>query len=223
MFSHKPQTYPMISDRVRSFPVAIGRTLLPLVSAFVCLAPAIAQDKPAESMGTPPEETLEIIELDDPTLPADPDELRPLSLDSSLLSLPGARRLMDEARTAVSAQDYETAAQKLQEARQILNQLSNYYQELAATFSGIDNRIFESQRSLALESAQLRDRATYELALMHRAQNKPELAVPLLIQIVRSQNPTRELGQDAYQQLFELGFVDSPYPRSRDSQSTSSN
>lgn len=213
----------MISDRVRSFPVAIGRTLLPLVSAFVCLAPAIAQDKPAESMGAEPEETLEILELDDPTLPADPDELRPLSLDSSLLSLPGARRLMDEARTAVSAQDYETAAQKLQEARQILNQLSNYYQELAATFSGIDNRIFESQRSLALESAQLRDRATYELALMHRAQNKPELAVPLLIQIVRSQNPTRELGQEAYQQLFELGFVDSPYPRGRDSQSTSSN
>lgn len=223
MFSHNPQTYPMISDRVRSFPVAIGRTLLPLVSAFVCLAPAIAQDKPAESMGAEPEETLEILELDDPTLPADPDELRPLSLDSSLLSLPGARRLMDEARTAVSAQDYETAAQKLQEARQILNQLSNYYQELAATFSGIDNRIFESQRSLALESAQLRDRATYELALMHRAQNKPELAVPLLIQIVRSQNPTRELGQEAYQQLFELGFVDSPYPRGRDSQSTSSN
>jgi hypothetical protein len=223
MFSKKPQTYPMISDRVRSFPVAIGRTLLPLVSAFVCLAPAIAQDKPAESMGTQPEETLEIIELDDPTLPDAADELRPLSLDSSLLSLPGARRLMDEARTAVSAQDYVTAAQKLQDARQILNQLSNYYQELAATFSGIDNRIFESQRSLALESAQLRDRATYELALMHRAQNKPELAIPLLIQIVRSQNPTRELGQDAYQQLFELGFVDSPYPRGRDSQSTSSN
>lgn len=223
MFSHNPQTYPMISDRVRSFPVAIGRTLLPLVSAFVCLAPAIAQDKPPESMGAEPEETLEIIELDDPTLPADSDELRPLSLDSSLLSLPGAQRLMDEARTAVSAQDYATAAQKLQEARQILNQLSNYYQELAATFSGIDNRIFESQRSLALESAQLRDRATYELALMHRAQNKPELAVPLLIQIVRSQNPTRELGQEAYQQLFELGFVDSPYPRGRDSQSTSSN
>lgn len=222
MFLQKPHTYPMISDRVRSLPVAIGRTLLPLVSALVCIAPAIAQDKPPESMGTP-DSRLEILELDAPSDPENPDELRPLSLDSSLLSLPGARRLMDEARSAVSAQDYETAAQKLQEARQILNQLSNYYQELAATFSGIDNRIFESQRALALDSAQLRDRATYELALMHRAQNKPELAVPLLIQIVRSQNPTRELGQSAYQQLFELGFVDSPYPRSRDSQSTSSN
>jgi len=169
------------------------------------------------------EETLEIIELGDPTAPNPSEELRPLSLDGSLLSLPGARRLMEEARTAVSAQDYDTAAQKLQDARQVLNQLSNYYQELAATFSGIDNRIFESQRALALESAQLRDRATYELALLHRAQNKPELAIPLLIQIVRSQNPTRELGQAAYQQLFELGFVDSPYPRNRDSQSSSSN
>ncbi|HIK30805.1 MAG TPA: hypothetical protein IGS17_18825 [Oscillatoriales cyanobacterium M59_W2019_021] len=214
----------MISDRVRSFPVAIGRTVLPLVSALICLAPAIAQDQPPESMGNEAdEETLEIIELGDPTAPNPSEELRPLSLDGSLLSLPGARRLMEEARTAVSAQDYDTAAQKLQDARQVLNQLSNYYQELAATFSGIDNRIFESQRALALESAQLRDRATYELALLHRAQNKPELAIPLLIQIVRSQNPTRELGQAAYQQLFELGFVDSPYPRNRDSQSSSSN
>ncbi|RMG12615.1 MAG: hypothetical protein D6728_06465 [Cyanobacteria bacterium J055] len=214
----------MISDRVRSFPVAIGRTVLPLVSALICLAPAIAQDQPPESMGNEAdEETLEIIELGDPTAPNPSEELRPLSLDGSLLSLPGARRVMEEARTAVSAQDYDTAAQKLQDARQVLNQLSNYYQELAATFSGIDNRIFESQRALALESAQLRDRATYELALLHRAQNKPELAIPLLIQIVRSQNPTRELGQAAYQQLFELGFVDSPYPRNRDSQSSSSN
>lgn len=214
----------MISDRVRSFPIAIGRTVLPLVSALMCLAPAIAQDQPPESMGNgADEETLEIIELDAPTAPNESEELRPLSLDSSLLSLPGARRLMEEARTAVSAQDYNTAAQKLQDARQVLNQLSNYYQDLAATFSGIDNRIFESQRALALESAQLRDRATYELALLHRAQNKPELAIPLLIQIVRSQNPTRELGQAAYQQLFELGFVDSPYPRNRNSQSSSSN
>jgi hypothetical protein len=59
----------------------------------------------------------------------------------------------------------------------------------------------------------MRDDATYQLALVHRAQNQPELAVPLLVQIVNSQNPTRDLGKKAYQQLFELGFVDAPYPR----------
>jgi hypothetical protein len=105
------------------------------------------------------------------------------------------------------------ASQKLQEARQVFNQLSNFYSQLAASFSGIDNRLADSQRTKALDTAQMRDRATYQLALVHRAQNQPELAVPLLVQIISSQQPTRELGQKAYQQLLELGFVDVPYPR----------
>jgi hypothetical protein len=31
------------------------------------------------------------------------------------------------------------------------------------------------------------------------------------MEILRSQQPTRDLGQRAYQQLYELGFVDAPY------------
>lgn len=120
---------------------------------------------------------------------------------------------MNEASAAVSAQNYDLAVNKLQDARQVYNQLSNFYQQLAASFSGIDNRITEGQRQLALQAAQMRDQATYQLALVHRAQNRPELAVPLLVQIIRSQQPTRDLGQQAYRQLYELGFVDSPYPR----------
>lgn len=153
---------------------------------------------------------------------ADTEDLRPLAQDGSVLSLAGGQRLMMEAGDAVSAGDYNQASRKLQEARQLFNQLSNFYQELASSFSGIDNRIADAQRSLALETAEMRDQATYQLALVHRAQNQPELAVPLLIQIVRSQNPTRNLGQQAYRQLFELGFVDSPYPRSEAVEPTSS-
>lgn len=123
---------------------------------------------------------------------------------------------MTEASSAVSSQDYPQAIKKLQEARQIFNQMSNFYQELAASFSGIDNRIADSQRQKALETALMRDDATYQLALVHRTQNQPELAVPLLVQIIRSQNPTRDLGKKAYQQLFELGFVDAPYPKAGD-------
>lgn len=152
---------------------------------------------------------------------AEPDDLRPLAQDSSILSMAGGRRLMSEASDAIAVGNYSLAAQKLQEARQLFNQLSNFYQELAASFSGIDNRIADSQRQQALETAQMRDQATYQLALVHRAQNQPELAVPLLIQIIRSQQPTRELGQQAYRQLFELGFVDSPYPRNQDEEPTS--
>jgi hypothetical protein len=186
---------------------------LPFTAALALLPPAQAQNA-------------------DPVLPegademqqdlTDPNNLRPLTQSSSLLSLQGGQRLMAEASGAVDSQNYTLAATKLQEARQVFNQLSNFYQQLSTSFSGIDNRIFDAQRQKALETAEMRDEATYQLALVHRAQNQPELAVPLLIQIIRSQNPTRDLGKRAYQQLFELGFVDSPYPRPRDSQPTSS-
>lgn len=152
----------------------------------------------------------------------DTNELRPLTQDGSLLSIAGGQRLMTEANGAVSAQNYALASKKLQEARQVFNQLSNFYQQLGASFSGIDNRVFEAQRKRAVETAQMRDEATYQLALVHRAQNQPDLAVPLLIQILKSQQPTRDLGKKAYQQLIELGFVDSPSANPPSNQPTSS-
>jgi len=118
---------------------------------------------------------------------------------------------MSEASNAVASQNYSLATSKLKEARLVFNQLSNFYQQLNSSFAGIDNRLADSQRKKALSTAQMRDEATYQLALVYRAQNKPELAVPLLVQIIKSQNPTRDLGKKAYQQLFELGFVDSPF------------
>ncbi|MGL5195219.1 MAG: hypothetical protein ACRC8Y_16690 [Chroococcales cyanobacterium] len=136
-----------------------------------------------------------------------------------LLSLEAANRLMEEARQAASDQQYEQAVSKLQRSREILNQLSNFYQQLFTSFAGIDNAQAETHRNLAAETAEMRDLATYELALVHRVQNQPALAVPLLIQIIRSQQPTRELGKKAYEQLWELGFVDSPFPGGRQSSS----
>lgn len=189
--------------------------ILPILATFTFLQPPLrAQtEAPETSEGPIPVR---------PVAPTDPDNLRPLAADS-LLSLEGGERLMAEASEAIAGEDYALANQKLQEARQIYNQLSNFYSQLAASFSGIDNRLADTQRTLALETAQKRDNATYQLALVHRAQNQPELAVPLLIQIISSQQPTRELGQKAYQQLLELGFVDIPYPRANDSpQPTSS-
>lgn len=192
---------------------AAGLVALSALTGSAALAPMSAH---AQELPSGPN----VVQPIDPT---DPNVVRPVDQNAGLLSMQGGQRLMQEASSAVSSQNYALAMKKLQDARQVFNQLSNFHQELAGSFSGIDNRIAESQRSKALESAQFRDEATYQLALVHRAQKQPELAVPLLIQIVRSQQPTRDLGKKAYQQLFELGFVDSPYPRARtDQQPTSS-
>jgi hypothetical protein len=147
----------------------------------------------------------------DGTMPSTPAPSGALS--ASVLSISGGERLVNEAMTAASQQKYDVAVAKFQDARQVFNQLSNFYQDLTASFSGVDNRIAEANRQKALQTANLRDRATYQLALVYRAKNQPELAVPLLVQLIRSQAPTRELGQLAYQQLFELGFVETSYPR----------
>jgi len=180
------------------------------MAALSLLPPVNAQQTPAPKLPDSPNQA-------QPLDPKDPNILRPGTQNSSLLSVAGGQRLMTEASSAVSSQDYPQAIQKLQEARQVFNQMSNFYQELAASFSGIDNRTADSQRQKALETALMRDDATYQLALVHRAQNQPELAVPLLVQIIRSQSPTRELGKKAYQQLVELRFVDAPSPRAGDS------
>jgi hypothetical protein len=191
---------------------------LPLILAFSATLPSqaeplrnhhlIAQTKPQSKPQA------------QPTLPqpsdingenADPNDLRPLNQSESLLSLAGGQRLMNEATQAINAEQYDIAIDKLQQARKIFNQLSNFHLQLANSFSGIDPKVFESERNQALETGQVRDDATYKLALVHRAKNQPELAVPLLIQIIRSQNPTTELGRKSYQQLYELGFTDVPF------------
>ncbi len=180
-------------------------TFLPVIAALTLLPPVNAQPS-APNLPNSPSQLK-------PLEPTDPNVLPPSAPNGNLLSVSGGQRLMTEASGAVSSQNYPLAAKKLQEARQVFNQLSNFYQELASSFSGIDNRVADSQRQKALSTAQLRDDATYQLALVHRAQNQPELAVPLLVQIIRSQNPTRDLGKKAYQQLLELGFVDTPSPK----------
>ena len=175
--------------------------------------PALAQESPTTPTETTPSETT----------PTEATPTEDTSNDASskpaiFLSLQGGSNLMSEASEAINNQQYDVAADKLQKARQVFNQLSNFYLQLFDNFSGIDNRVAESQRGKALETGQMRDEATYQLALVHRAQEQPELSVPLLVQVVNSQNPTSELGKKAYQQLYEIGFVDEPFTGSNASQ-----
>ena len=60
--------------------------------------------------------------------------------------------------------------------------------------------------------------ANLRLAALFRRQNQPEVAVPVLVEVVRLMTPAKPEGQKAYQSLVELGFVDTPF---RGGQSTS--
>ena len=178
-------------------------TSLSIITFLIMLSPAYAQG----------EKLSNLVSQANPIDAEKINTLSPTGQSNNILSMEGGDRLMKDSAQAVASQNYPLAAKKLQEARQVYNQLSGFYQDLNSSFAGIDIRASDSHRKNALATAQKRDEATYQLALVYRAQNQPELAVPLLVQIIKSQNPTRELGTKAYQQLFELGFVDVPFPR----------
>lgn len=140
-------------------------------------------------------------------------ELRPLQQGDSILSMAGGSKLMDQAIAAISEKNYDVAVSRLQEARQVFNELSNLHIGLANTFQGINQAIYDNERKAAISAGDMRDTATYRLALVHRVQGKPELAVPLLIQVINSQSPVSDLGGKSYQQLYELGFATTEFKK----------
>ena len=180
------------------------------ISLILEIATSVISPNPAMSQLTLSQQTIENQE-NNPDDISDFNNFRPLTQDNSLLSLQGGEKLMNEASSAINQENYDLAVAKLRQARKVFNQLSNFHLQLANSFSGIDTQVYDAQRNSALKTGQMRDSATYQLALVHRAQDQPELAVPLLVQIIRYQNPTTDLGKKSYQQLYELGFVSVPF------------
>ena len=180
------------------------------ISLILEIATSVISPNPAMSQLTLSQQTIENQE-NNPDDISDFNNFRPLTQDNSLLSLQGGEKLMNEASSAINQENYDLAVAKLRQARKVFNQLSNFHLQLANSFSGIDTQVYDAQRNRALKTGQMRDSATYLLALVHRADDQPELAVPLLVQIIRSQNPTTDLGKKSYQQLYELGFVSVPF------------
>ena len=49
------------------------------------------------------------------------------------------------------------------------------------------------------------------LASLYIKDKEPEVAVPLLIEIIRIMSPNSLEGKEAYEKLIKLGFVDTTY------------
>ena len=195
---------------------AISAIALPAALPAVTFAQAtdIPVEAAEEAAEEATEEAPEAVDMEAPEvdLPSNTNSApRAVEQSDSPIGIAAGQALMSAAESDIAAQNYTAAATNLVEAREALNDVSSYYQNLSSVFVGVDSRVTSDLRDLALQSAQVRDQASYQLAVVYRAQSRPDLAVPLLVEIVGSQQPTRELGQQAYQQLYELGFVGVPY------------
>ncbi len=140
-----------------------------------------------------------------------PDQFRAIQQPDNPISFSRAEELSAQADAALAAQNYDEAIRLLEEVFAAFNARSNHHQELSRVFAGIQNQISEAQRDLARASAENRDQAAYDLAVVYRAAGRSDQAVAQLVQVVGSQGPTRPLGRNAYQQLYEIGFTTIPF------------
>jgi hypothetical protein len=193
--------------------VVAGTAVVGLAVPSLAQAPAAQPPAARPPAAQPPAtQTLDDVQPAEAQPPATaPGATRTVQQSDSSIGIAAGQALMSEAEGAIAQENYPLASEKLIAARKALNDVSTYYQNLNSVFVGVDSRVTSDLRALALQAAEVRDQASFQLGVVYRAQGNPELAVPLFVEVVQSQQPTRALGQQAYQQLYELGFVGVAY------------
>ncbi len=134
-----------------------------------------------------------------------------------VLQAPGGLNLA-AIKATVAKGDAAAAAGKLPQAKADYDQarlaaqnLGRFYRNLSGSFRGLDARIPREMDQKGREALELQASINLRLAALLRRMNQPEVAVPLLVEVVQIMTPASPQGQKAYQGLVELGFVETPY------------
>ena len=148
-----------------------------------------------------------------PMLASPPSEssFKVLANKNEGLNLSSVKALIEQGDKAISNNQLDEARKHFDKARVLTKQLLGFYRDLNGAFRGIDARIPREMDSKGREAQVLLAKINLRLSTLFRRQKQPEVAVPLLVEVVRLMSPTQAEGQKAYQLLLELGFVDTPY------------
>jgi len=119
--------------------------------------------------------------------------------------------LLAKGDAAAAAGNLAQANVAYDQARDICRKLITWYVGLAGSFRGLDARIPREMDAKGREVLELQVKTNLRLAAVYRRMNQPEIAVPLLVEVVKLVTPASEDGRKAYQTLVELGFVNTPY------------
>jgi DNA-binding PucR family transcriptional regulator len=130
---------------------------------------------------------------------------------SSPISLETVRGLLARGDAAAARGDLTEARRLYDQARDLSRRLLGFYRDLSGAFRGLDARIPREMDQKGRETLQVLAQTNLRLAALFRRQNQPEVAVPLLVEVVKVMTPVSEEGRQAYQSLVEIGFARTPY------------
>tara|TARA_B100001029_G_scaffold125160_1_gene104364 strand:- start:242 stop:757 length:516 start_codon:yes stop_codon:yes gene_type:complete len=140
-----------------------------------------------------------------------PDNYKVLSNDSKTLSISNVEYYIKEGDEFIKNGDFDKAKDFYLDARTLAKQLASFYSDLNTAYRGVDARIPNEMRRKGKETLEILAEANERLASLYIKDGTPEVAVPLLIEIIRIMSPDSPEGKDAYERLIKLGFVETKY------------
>ena len=96
-------------------------------------------------------------------------------------------------------------------ARDLSKKLAIFYLDINNSFKGIDARIPNEMQKKGLEILKIQAKTNERLASIYIREEQPEVAVPLLVEIIRIMSPNSPEGRKAYENLIKLGFIETPF------------
>ena len=139
------------------------------------------------------------------------NEYKVLSNSNKKLSISDVREYLNEGDKLVDNGDFEKAKQSYDKARNLARQLAGFYRDLNGSFKGLDARIPLEMDKKGRKSIKIWAKSNARLASLYKRKEQPEVAVPLLVEIIRLMTPNSPEGKEAYENLLQLGFVDTIY------------
>tara|TARA_A100001388_G_scaffold53110_1_gene36184 strand:- start:144 stop:659 length:516 start_codon:yes stop_codon:yes gene_type:complete len=134
-----------------------------------------------------------------------------LSNENKKLSISNVEYFIKQGDKHINDGDFEKAKDSYLDARKLAKQLASFYSDLNSSFKGIDARIPKEMQSKGKQTLKILAESNERLASMYIKTKKAEVAVPLLIEIIRIMSPNSQEGKEAYESLIKLGFVETKY------------
>ena len=140
-----------------------------------------------------------------------PKDYKVLSKVSNNLSISNVDYYIKQGDKFIKDGDYDKAKDFYLDARKLAKQLASFYSDLNTSFKGIDARIPKEMQRKGKEALQILAESNVRLASLYIKTEKPEVAVPLLVETIRIMSPSTQEGKEAYERLIQLGFVETKY------------
>jgi len=140
-----------------------------------------------------------------------PEEFRVLSNKNKKLSILTVENFIKQGDSYVKKGDFDKAKDSYLDARKLAKQLASFYADLNSSFKGVDARIPNEMKRKGKKTLQILAESNERLASMYIKTEKPEVAVPLLVETIRIMSPNSREGKEAYERLIQLGFVETEY------------